>query len=75
MTTFTSEDLATALAKWRHDLHDELCQLRELGIPIPDRAFAICLSAEPSDYEPMGVSETVDCIIDQARLEAANDSK
>jgi hypothetical protein len=73
MTTFTSEDLAVALAKWRADLHDELCQLRELGIPIPGRAFALCHSAEPSDYEAISISDSVDLIINQARLEAAND--
>lgn len=75
MTTFTSEDLATALTKWRADLHDELCALRELGIPIPDRAFNICLGADPVDYEGMSNSDAVDLIVAQANTEAANDSR
>jgi len=68
MTTFTSEDLATALLKWRADLHDELCALRELGIPVPDKAFAMCLNVDPADYESMSNSEAVDLIIQLAQV-------
>lgn len=69
MTTFTSEDLAAALSKWRADLHNELCALRELGIPIPERAFNICLSADPVDYEGMSNSDAVDLIVQQSQVE------
>jgi hypothetical protein len=68
MTTFTSEDLAVALTKWRSDLHDELCALRELGIPIPKNAFNMCFSVDPVDYEGMSNSESVDLIIQQAQV-------
>jgi hypothetical protein len=68
MTTFTSEDLAVSLAKWREDLHDELCALHELGVTIPHKALSMALTAEPVDYEGMSNSEAVDLIIQQAQI-------
>lgn len=59
---------AARLSQWRHDLHDEMTQLRELGIPIPDEAFAICFVANPADYEGMSNSEAVDLIIQQSSI-------
>lgn len=56
------------LAAWRFYLHDEMTQMRELGIPIPEKAFAICFIANPADYEGMSNSETVDLIIQQAQV-------
>ena len=51
------------LAAWRFHLHDEMTQMRELGVVIPEKAFAICFVANPADYERMSISKTVDCII------------
>lgn len=56
------------LAMWRHDLHDEMTQLRELGVHIPDEAFAICYVVKPDDYEGMSNSEAVDLIIQQSSI-------
>lgn len=58
------------LSIWRSDLHDEMTQLRELGISIPDEAFAICFVAKPSDYESMSNSEAVDLIIQQSQVKS-----
>jgi len=59
---------AARLAMWRHDLHDEMTQMRELGIHISERAFAMCFVANPADYEGMSNSEAVDLIIQQASI-------
>lgn len=52
---------------WRESLHDEMTQLRELGISIPDHAFTYCFVANPDDYECMSVSDAVDLIIQQTQ--------
>lgn len=56
------------LAAWRFYLHDEMTQMRELGVSIPEKAFAICFVANPADYEGMNTSETVDCIIQLTKV-------
>lgn len=63
MTTFTSEDLNSALRRWREDLLDELVQLRALGIPVPDRAFDLAKLALPADYQEMDNTDVCDLLI------------
>lgn len=58
------------LSVWRSDLHEEMTQMRELGISIPDEAFAICFVAKPSDYKGMTHSEAVDLIIQQSQVKS-----
>ena len=67
MTTFTSEDLYTAIEAWRLGIINHMLQL-ERFVPIPMLAYTIVQSAKPSDYEVMSDADVVDLIIQEAQI-------
>jgi hypothetical protein len=67
MTTFTSDDIYTAIEAWRLEIINHMLELDRF-IPVPSMAFDLVKLAKPSDYDVMSETEIVDLIIQEAQI-------